>query len=375
MAFSPYVNPYVSSRLTSMFAPPETADDTRKRFLSGVIPFKQNQAPDVMQPAAPPVETSPPVDPASQYYDELRRLSERRGPSRTAYDAAVMAPPDREDPQYKRHGMARIMGIIGAGAVGFNQGAGAGIAFGEHYNDSPYQDARTDYSQKIKNLGDASDLEEKDKAQEITMLHQARALGLDFDKYKLSQLEFEQKKKKEAADFGIAQQNAASLAKTRADANKHYVPQADGSILQVNPDGTQRVIPGNSVEGKRLKVEQEHLNLDKQKYGLDETNSTNLRGYRDALKANIGKTNTNSATQKEQAITNALGTMSKESQYSEFITADSQGKRTYMSEAEAAKVGKSVKYAQFMKELSRRANQNTPLATDPDDIELLGMDK
>jgi hypothetical protein len=114
-----------------------------------------------------------------RYFDMLQKISGNR-PRQTAYEEAVANPPDAA--RYQPSKWRRLASSVAGAATGFGEGAGAGIAAGEHILSSPYRAALQDYEIRTQGLESAAKAEAAQIGDYQRNLEMASKFGLERDK-------------------------------------------------------------------------------------------------------------------------------------------------------------------------------------------------
>ena len=180
-----------------------------KRFTTGSVPtWEEQYRPHQSQGGPNPWEQKERPDEAGSYYDELERIRNNRGPALTAYQKALGEQPtwEQHKPDWKR----RLAGaLISASSAAGGDDTGRAVALGQSVVRSPYDTARSEYANKMKNLGASAKLEQDEMEAQLQSLKEARALGLKYDEYRLKQLENEQKRRHDEGTLDVARGNLA----------------------------------------------------------------------------------------------------------------------------------------------------------------------
>lgn len=142
---------------------------------------------------------------AQNYFEQLERIRNNKGPALTAYQHAIdnQPNPDSYAPSWGR----RIGAITSAALTGYGSGdAEKGIRVGREINDSPFREAQGLYKTKLAGLQESAKLEDISTNKQMSNLEKAQAMGLKWD-------EFKETREDKAATRKIAQQNADTTSK------------------------------------------------------------------------------------------------------------------------------------------------------------------
>jgi len=175
-----FVTGSMPSYLDGRFGPPPSGNGQEEQPISQVPPPMPE---DIEEPPEPPQSE------ASKYYDEIESIRTKRGPAVSAYQKGLREQPTNAD--YKPSFWRKLGGaaIAGLSAVSDDTSAGEAIELGSNFIRSPYKRAMEDYGNRMKGLGASAKLEINEVESQLKSLREARALGLDYDEFKLKKLE------------------------------------------------------------------------------------------------------------------------------------------------------------------------------------------
>lgn len=219
----------------------------------GNLDLSANMADD--EPITPVVE-----DNTSQFYKEMQRLQNERGPAVTAYQSAIADQPKAED--YKPNWLTRIT----AGLSGFSAGMkdpAEGVRTAMAINNSGYDRAMTEYQQRVGGLKESAGLEREDMKLRLEGLKAAEAAGLDYKKYQLQQQNVQNEIANRDKNTNIAEGNMqANQARAKASARTDYIyTPVQGGILATNKNdpSDRQVIPARTIQEAQLHVAEGQL--------------------------------------------------------------------------------------------------------------------
>jgi hypothetical protein len=295
-------------------------------------PTYPNQSP-VVQPHHGVVEDDDNMDDDSRYFDELLRMRHQTGPAMSAYKQSLAAVPNAED--YKPNWLTRIAaGLSGLSAGVRNPAAGVQTAMG--LNRAGYENAVNDWTTKLKGQGEGARIEEAEHDGEMKDLTQAYGMRMKYRDYLL-------KRDKQGHDMDIADEklgvdrqnantNAARAqayiqAQNRADLD--FIPQQDGSILQIDKrSGKREVVPAHTVAAYSAQTGRISANASASSADAAQQNAkTNARraNIYESYVGKYGTTRPQSATDQTRAMDLALRQMYMDPDWRKFITADDKG--------------------------------------------------
>ena len=247
-------------------------------------------------------------DEGSRFYDEMQRIRGQRGPALSAYSQALGEQPTPD--QYKPNWLSRIGAGLAAGG-GAWEGNNAAMAAGMANRDRPYNQAMEQYNTKIGNLGEQARLEGDETEASLRALSQARALGLNYDKYKLQEREFQLKQSEsiqKAENDKMTSQASMMRAKAYADAQRKpgydTFPQVDGSVLYQNKNDRNDsfVVPANTVAAGQLRVSQTNAQSSRMSAGAAVSNAATS-----SRNADINATRAKDYTRNVDSLINSRG--------------------------------------------------------------------
>jgi hypothetical protein len=359
--------PYAMSRMKNIFQQPEDMEDQQKKFLSGVTPFRQGQ----LQVPNSSFNSQSGTDPNAGYLDEVNRLSQP-GPNQSAYTAALKDQPtwDKYQPSKTRRGIGALLGA----AVGYSRGPVAGAQIGGSVVEAPYQHAVSDYERKMKGLGPAAQMEQQDQKDQLQAIYQARALGLNYDKFKQDKLEAEQKHQLDMADYVLKRnKNLAEIAHLNQD--DYSFTDVEGGIQAVNKNNPRDtfVIPAKTVAAAKLATDKEvaatgaaNAYTNRMNAGTNAKNAeTNAAGQKDTERYRTGllsKPTPQGSADQKTAMELSLKSMVSDPKFAGLIVTNSDGSLSLPPN------DGSPAYNRFVTELQKRVRERNPLGQ-------IGMDE
>jgi hypothetical protein len=337
-------NPFGMSRMENIFSTPY--DRPRKRFLGAAIsgkntPFNDPVDQDFFTP--PEVDTR---DEATRYFDEMEKIRKRRGPALTAYQEHIQNRPVEDSPDYKPSIWRRLASAAAAGAQGYQtHNVGSGIAVGEHVMRAPYERAVEEWGEKGKALGVSANLEREEQEDQLKSMATARALGLDYEKFRetrrvndqKNQLEREQLNRQNRIADLTAARDAATDERSRRDYNARIYHERQ---LEAQAAAT---LAATRARDAQTKVRDSNT----AKY---QTDTTAVR--REAIKATGDRRPPISATNQRQAKNNALRSMLDDPKWKQFVEmGNSTTSDPYMVKSDMLE---HPLFSTFQRELQRR---------------------
>lgn len=230
---------------------------------------------------------------AQNYFEQLERIRNNKGPALTAYQHAIDNQPTPE--QYKPSLGRRIGAIASAALTGYGSGdAEKGIRVGREVNDSPYLKAQGMYRTKLGALQESAKLEDISTNKQMSNLEKAQAMGLKWD-------EFQATREDKAESRKIAQQNADTSSKN-VDSEVKY---RDATI---DEKGKSRVISQQNADTSK-----------KNAASLDEYRKGMLRIHQQTADARDKAGKYITPAQKKIAYDLALREMMSDKNYSRFV--------------------------------------------------------
>lgn len=270
MEFDDY-DPFQYLRMSNLFGssspsftPPTFGSDTqssypmtKKRLFTGVLP-PAPQSP-IQTPPTPPIMSD-----EEKYAADMGKIYGTKGPAQSAYIGALSQQPNRAD--YKPGVMSRI----GAALTGFGAGVhnpAQGYEAARNVLETPYNRAMSDYSTRLKGLDEAAKLERFSSEDQLKALSAARALGLNYEKFKSREssdketLDFKNRQLEQQGNIATGK---LKVSQARADAyiqdkvSKKYkeIPQRDGSIIMINMQDPSDVkhVDADTIAAGNLRV-------------------------------------------------------------------------------------------------------------------------
>jgi hypothetical protein len=345
--------------------------------------FKRKPSPTFQEPSidqrAMEDEFPTPKTPESEnekWMKEALRLSGTKGSATMSYENMLKNRPRQED--YQPSGLTRAGAALSGFAAGMRD-PGEGVRVARDIRDEPYNRARAEYGQDLGATGELANLERQDTSEKLKALYQARAMGLDYDKFQLDRLEKDR-------DYNIKQRTTASTEK-RNDAyvknlqNPDYekVELADGGILLINrkdPKDRQKVdaktLASYTAQSGRMSAEaatiqagssvvNSETNAGRLKF--DKENQPNLDAYHKGMMAAAEKrasrpsgSGPSKPEDKMKAASQALELMYADTEWQKFIRqipSESDGLPLYDLKTDDG----SAKYKEFLKEFGDRINE------------------
>lgn len=241
-------NPFDSYRRTSMLAPQrETAEPTRT-FAdpgSGIGQGFGDTLPEAKQ------------DPMRGYDDEIMGLM-KPSPGLLAYKEYLNTTPKRED--YAPSGWTRAAAGLSGLSAGMRD-AGQGIKVAQGINESGYRNALQDFATRGSGLKETADIEQDDRANQVKVLQQARAMGLDYDKLQFERDKFGKTNSLAQEKNDIDRMRAEAYVADKQRKGYDTINLANGSVMFTNkndPSDRYTMTPaemgGGTVAGAQLGI-------------------------------------------------------------------------------------------------------------------------
>lgn len=310
----------------------------RARNILGIEPMGQTSPMPTNRLSGIYDQPDEPQDEGSRYYDEMTRLQDTMGPGLKAYKEYLTQLPQRED--YKPSVWTRVAAGLSGMSAGFRNPA-EGIKTAQDLNMSNYRNAMIDYANKGKGLAEQANMEQDELDSKIKALQNARAMGLKYDEFKLKQLEAERKNQVDRMNAGANVRRADAAWATANKKDYIGTPQQDGSTLYTNKsDPNDKVlVGGKSVAAGQLGVARGNLANSVRRTDIFDRSErdANNRGWTSlSIQNERAKNGLNShiptPNEQQDATDNALREMSKDPDFSDFITTDAQGYPDYVAD-------------------------------------------
>jgi hypothetical protein len=346
-----FSQPYAMSRMKNIFAQPEDMEDPQKKFLSGVSPFRQGQL---------------------QVPNSSMRSQSQPGPNQTAYSAALKEQPTWD--KYKPSKSRSLIGALVAGATGFYKGPVAGSELGSNIVEAPYKHAINDYERKMKGLVPAAQMEQQDQKDQLQAIYQARSLGLNYDKFKEDQRQFQIEQAQKQADYVLRRdKNLAEIAHLNQD--EYSFTDVEGGIQATNKNNPRDtfVIPAKTVAAAKLATDKEvaatgaaNAYTNRMNAGTNAKNAeTNAAGQKDTERYRTGllsKPTPQGSADQKTAMELSLKSMVSDPKFAGLIVTNSDGSLSLPPN------DGSPAYNRFVTELQKRVRERNPLGQ-------IGMDE
>lgn len=359
------MNPISAMRSASIFGKPSSQP---KRFLSNIAPVRFGAPPEapgmtpsrITPPQFGPMEIPEPEQEGSDagdYFDQITRLRQNKGPALTAYQNALKTMPTMAEHEPSK--MRRFGAILTGALAGFGGGAGAGMAAATHFNETPYRRAMEEYGSKLSGLGESAQLEMDEMEQQIRALKEARALGLQYDEYRLKQLELEYERQFNQGKLRVDERNAdtnAFVAETGRRTSDNTGTYQTG-LLGI---GRSNANTNARRAGDQARDIDSRISDRTARQGIEKSRiAASLQKNRQDI----------TPAEQQRAIDNALRVMSTDPRFQAFITND-EG----IYDINSGAANSSPMYAEFLRELKRKAELSMSSGT-PFDSEFGGPDE
>lgn len=219
---------------------------------------------------APVTAKQGPNDRVSQFYELMEKLRNRESPGLTAYKQALSEVPTAD--QYKPNWLTRI----GAGLAGASAGmkdAGRGVEVAQRLNRSGYENALSDYSNRLGTLKEQATMEEATNRSQMDAVHKAYQMGLDYDKLDLETRRVNrsiQTADKNADANMISAEARRQTALNSARDEWTYTPGVGGIIATNRRDPAKtQLIPGvKTTQEAQLKIAEGQLHVNQGQLGV-----------------------------------------------------------------------------------------------------------
>ncbi len=249
MKISDRSNPFDSYRRTSMLAP-QRETTTMPTFGDPGSGIGQGFGETLPQSIAK-------TDPMRGYDDEIMSLMQP-SPGLLAYKEYLSTTPNRED--YKPSGWNRAAAAMGGFSAGLKD-AGQGIHVAQTMNETPYRNALEDFATRGHGLKETAGIEQDDRANQVKVLQQARAMGLDYDKLMLEEKKFGVTSKQGQEKIDIDRMRAEAYIADKQRKGYDTIKLANGSVLFTNKNDpsdrytmTPQEMGGGTIEGAQLGI-------------------------------------------------------------------------------------------------------------------------
>jgi len=194
-------------------------------------------------------------DPMRGYDDEIMGLM-KPSPGLLAYKEYLSTTPKRED--YAPSGWTRAAAGLSGLSAGMKN-AGEGIRVAQGVNESGYRNAMEDYGIRGSGLKETAGIEQDDRANQVKVLQQARAMGLDYDKLLEQKRQFDTTSKQGQEKIDIDRQRAEAYVADKQRKGYDTIKLANGSVMFTNKNDpndsytkTPREMGGATIEAGQL---------------------------------------------------------------------------------------------------------------------------